>query len=218
MPRKGLLAIGAVVVIGAVVALWLGLRTDEPAAPETQVPATGPTARAGDSPITPVRGGNVVPPELSNVSSVPRGTHASENPPAESVTADGIRVRDHRKPEDRVPMDLPPNLHPPTSRRIQPTLTGVLTDQIRKIMSGCGASVPKQELGGKPRLEGQIVIAVKAQQAQVTSAVVVMRDATGPGVDQAKQCIEQQAVGVTAPAPDEADVESYSINLSFAFP
>ncbi|MBA3391721.1 MAG: hypothetical protein H0T89_03705 [Deltaproteobacteria bacterium] len=221
MPRKGLLAIGAVVVIGAVIALWLGLRTDKSAAPEAPaLPSTGPTAATGDSPITPEgvdRGGNVAPPELPNVSSVPRGTHASENQPAESIV-NGIRVRDHRKPEDRVPMDLPPNLHPPSSRRIQPTLTGALTDQIRKIMAACGASVPKQELGVKPRIEGQIVIAVKGQQAQVTSAVMVMRDATGPGVDQAKQCIEQKAVGVTAPAPDEADVESYSINLSFAFP
>lgn len=221
MPRNGLLAIGAVVVIGAVIALWLGLRSDKPATPEAQAPAsTGPTARAGDRPITPGivdRGGTVAPPELPNVSSVPRGTHASDNPPAESMV-DGIRVRDHRKPEDRVPMDLPPNLHPPTSRRIKPTLTGALTDQVRKIMSACGASVPKQELGGKPRLEGQIVIAVKGQQALVTSAVMVMRDASGPGVDQAKQCIEQQAVGVNVPAPDEADVAGYSINLSFAFP
>jgi hypothetical protein len=84
-------------------------------------------------------------------------------------------------------------------------------------MRECGRSVPAPSLGTKPRLEGQIVIAVKDQQAKVTSATMQLRDITGEAVDPTRQCIEQRSLGLTAAAPGEVDLESYSINLTFGF-
>lgn len=215
MKRGWLLAVGAVVIIGATMALFivLGGGSSEPArgadAPREPVATT---AQRPDRPSSTER------PGLPTVTGVERSTEARPDVPPVEYEINGVRVRDHRRPEDRKPMDLPPNIHPPTGRRVQPTLTAALGGQIQRLARECGATVPRDALGAKPRLEGQVVIAIKDQQATVTSAVFQLRDVTGVSAGDAKACIEQKSLGISSPAPDEADLDSYSINLSYAFP
>jgi len=218
MKRGWLLAVGAVVIIGATMALFMliggGGSDAEPTEPGGSAVASRPTA--------PVRGPDRPSPDrpgpTSTVTGVERNSAARPEEPPDEYEINGVRVRDHRKPEDRKPMDLPPNLHPPASRRIQPTLTGALGDQIQRLARECGAAVPKDALGTKPRVEGQIVIAIKDQKAVVTSAVFQLRDVSGTSADAAKACLEEKSLGVSSPAPDESDLDGYSINLSYAFP
>lgn len=159
-------------------------------------------------------------PQGTTITSTPRGSATMPTePPLEYTLPDGRRVRDFRSPDKRVPLEVPPSTHVPGGRKIQPELTGLYTDQILAHMRECGKAVPKDALGTKPRLEGQIVIAIKAGQGSVTSAVFKMTNLTNASIaETARTCVEQAALTVKVSAPGEADLDSYSINLSFAFP
>ena len=97
-----------------------------------------------------------------------------------------------------------------------PTLTGEISTKIQAVMHECVAAMPADARGAKPRLEGTIQIAIKDQQARITQSAVQLRDVTGSSADTTKQCIEQKSMGLTAAAPDEPDLESYSISITFA--
>jgi hypothetical protein len=86
------------------------------------------------------------------------------------------------------------------------------------IVRECAASVPPEARGVKPRVEGQVVIAIKNQQVQVSNATVDLTDVVGAPVEATKQCIQQKTLGITAPAGDEADLENYPIRISFSLP
>jgi hypothetical protein len=239
MPRK-LLLFAAVAVIGSMLVLWLVTRdksssasTSDPTyvadnnAPRGERPRP---ALPNDPAVTPDTGGTRITPrttddptrpQATTVDSVPRGTHADSvrEPPLEYTLPDGRRVRDFRDPKDRKPMEVPPSIHAPGGRKIDPSLTGLFTDDIMKAMHECGQAVPKNVLGAKPRLEGQIVITVKQAQGSVTNAVFKITDISSESIaETARQCVEQRALSVKVPATGEPDLDSYSINLSFAFP
>ena len=210
--RPGL-AIGGVVVIGAAIAMWFLMRDDDRAS-SANTPAERPegsavAVRTPPVPLDPTRS-----PALPTVTATERGSAPAGDPPKEYFL-DGKRVRDHRKGE-HAPIDIPPNVHPPEGRRIKPQLTGALADQVRRVMTECRQSVPPEAMGASPRLEGQIVIAIKDQQATITKSTIQLRDVVGAALEPTKQCIEQKSLGLAA-ATEEEDLESYSINLTFAF-
>jgi hypothetical protein len=128
----------------------------------------------------------------------------------------GVRIRDHRKGE-HVQLDVPPSIHPPGGRKLPSELTNAIAQQVRAAVNECAASVPAEARGDKPRMDGEIQIAIKDRQARVTSATIQPRDITG-SVEQVKQCVEQRAVGIASPSGDEADLEGYSITLSIRLP
>ena len=247
MPRK-LLLFAALAVVGSVLVLWLATRGskaddtgNEPVAitrengevdlrgNRPRLPASDPAAN-----ITPTESGEVRPPrdnlgqpretdpsrpQSATVEATERGTVEAQKPFKEYTLPDGRRVRDFRDPSKSSPMEIPPSIHPPGGRRIKPELTGLFTDQILAHMRECGKAVPKSALvAPKPRLEGQIVIAIKAQQAGVTSAVINLNGVDASHAESAKQCITQKTLTVKVPAADEQDLDAYSINLSFVFP
>jgi len=108
-------------------------------------------------------------------------------------------------------------VHAPGGRKIPPQLTGLFADEVQKHMRECGTAVPSNVRGAKPRLEGQIVIAIKQAQGSVTSAIFKVTDLTSESIAEAtRQCVEQKVLTVKVPATGEADLDSYSINLSFA--
>ena len=228
MPRK-LLLFAAIAVVGSMLALYFAIGRDKSNA-DSEQPLTKVHADPNNRPARPSLADQNKPPELGGdpgrpqagtVASVERGTNADKvtEPPLEYTLPDGRKVRDFRDPSKRVPLEVPPAIHPPGGRKIQPELTGKFTDQILARMHECGKSVAPESLGEKPRLEGQIVIAIKGGTASVTSAVFKVTNLTSESVaQQQKECIEQKSVGVTAPATDEQDLDAYSINLSFAFP
>ena len=157
-------------------------------------------------------------PHAATVESTERGTHAPPREPLEYTLPDGRRVRDFRDPSKRKPLEIPPSVHAPGGRKIKPELTGLFTDQMVAHVRTCKQNVPASALGTKPRVEGQIVIAIKGEQASVTSAVFLMTDISDSQIAQStKECMEKAALTVSVPAQGEADLAAYSINLSLAF-
>lgn len=136
--------------------------------------------------------------------------------PTREYYVDGKLIRDHR-PEGTPPIDLPPAIHPPDARKMQPQSTTVITKAVKLVMRECVDTIPKDErTGEKPKMEATIVVAVKNKTATVTKATVQLRDVRGSATDAAKSCIENKVLGVTE-GVDEADLESYDISTSFLF-
>jgi hypothetical protein len=154
---------------------------------------------------------------VPTVTTTDRGTAPREAGAYTEVSIDDKLVRDHRG-GDAPPIDLPPNVHAPDSRRVQPSLTTDLTNKVRAVVEACGAGVPSDALGANPKVEGQIVIAIKGGQVSVTRATMQLRDVSRASVAPAKQCIEEKSLAVVASAPDERDLDSYAINLVLPFP
>lgn len=211
--RKALV-IGGLVVVALVAALWLALKKDLSNEQE---------ASADDKPATGGPGAN--PPTRAQHPTVTQGTVGErpaipDPPPGENprdYAVGDVRVRDHRS-GDRQLLDIPPNMHPADSRRIPSTLTHEISQKVRDVMMQCVADVPREARGDKPRLEGQIAVSIKNQQLTVTGSTMHLRNMSGQSVEPAKQCIEQKSVGLVNPAPDQDDLDNYTINITFAIP
>lgn len=202
------LAIIGVVVLAALAGLVLWLRSGD----GSRAAAVATAGSADVAPPTPTVRVPATPTVAPSLPRDPSGDPAVEAP-REYAVGDRI-VRDHRK-GGQGPVDLPPSVHPPDGRKIQSSLTSELAQKVKAVMNTCAAAIPPEARGEKPRMEGQIVIAIKDQQVTITRATVQLRNVVGAAVDATKQCIEQQALGITHPT-DEADVDSYDITLSFA--
>ena len=98
------------------------------------------------------------------------------------------------------------------------TLTHEVARKLEGVMKDCVASLPKEARGDKPRLEGQVMLAIKDKKLTVTKSLMQLRDVSGEAVEPTKQCIEAKALGVENPAADQADLDNYSFNISFAIP
>ena len=211
---RNLLVIGGLVVVALVVGLWLFVASDGDSA-AAQAPATEPAGTGPSVAVAPPSG-------QPTVTSVPRGDRpelpeaAPGEHPRDYVVGD-IRVRDHRS-GDNVPLDIPPNVHPAEGPKIPSTLTHAIAQQVKQVMMDCVESLPQDARGDRPRLEGQLIIAIKDHQATVTKSLVHLRNVTGAAVEPTKRCIESRSIGLEAAAADQADLDSYSINISFAIP
>lgn len=209
--NRGLLAVGALIVAGSVVALWLIMRTDEPATVTPSTPVAGDPHETRTLP--PKAGpGVTVNPALPEQPSIPGGS--SDNVTEYSVG--NVAVRDHRS-GDHAARDVPPSVHPPGHRAIDSKVTWDISQKVRAVTKDCAASVPKDARGAQPKVEGQIIIAIKDKQLAITGATIQVRDVTSGG-DTLKQCIEQKSVGLSTTAGDELDVQDYSITLSIDLP
>lgn len=127
----------------------------------------------------------------------------------------GYIVRDHRKGDQPI-MDIPPNLHPQGSRRLTPELVRTMSDQVRDAIISCETQIPADARGPKPKMQGQIVVGIKDHQVVVKESTVQLRDVVGASIEPVKACMKEKIATVTTAAPDEADLDAYSINLSFA--
>jgi hypothetical protein len=211
--NRGYLALGAAVVLVAVIGLVLVLRSgdDGAAKPDPEGPKFSetklgkPSAQVTHAPSVPESGASR-PAELAG-----SGTAVSE------YTVGGVRVRDHRS-GNHAPLDVPPAIHPPEGRKISSQLTADLAQKLRVVTEACTSSLPPQARGAKPRLDGEILIAIKDQQATVTSATFQARDVAGASEGPIKQCMEQKTVGVATPSGDEPDLQGYAITLSLRIP
>ncbi len=97
-------------------------------------------------------------------------------------------------------------------------LTHAISQQVRTAMMECASSLPREGRGAKPRLEGTIDVAIKNETLSVQKSTVQLRDLDNAGVDAVKQCVESRSIGLSAPAATEANLDSYTIRLSFAIP
>lgn len=202
----------ALVVVGAGAVGWFLFNKDEPAVAEPVATVHDAAPAAGSAAKPPV-----VAPKRDPGTTVSESAEPNpERGPTREYYVDGKLIRDHR-PESYAPIDLPPAIHPPDGRKIQPESTSAITQAYKAVMRGCVASIPAAErTGAKPKMESTIAIAVKNKTATIIKAAVQLRDVSGAASDAAKACIEQKALAVTAPV-DEADLDSYDITTSFVF-
>jgi hypothetical protein len=203
--NRGTLALGAGVVLAAAIGLYVALRTDDPpvdrgspvTADHKEIPDTAPGK----------------PRKIRDA----RAVAPSASPANTEYTVGETRIRDHRT-GDHARLEIPPPSHPPGGREIATQVTGDLGQQIRPLLRACTANLPPAARSDRSRVEGQITIAIKDHQATVTAAAFQLRDIAEAAQDELKQCLTQRAVGLTAPATDEADLDSYAITLSLALP
>ena len=202
------LVLGLVVVaVGVGILAYLVSDHGQPAAAPPAPPAAGSAATT-----TVVRDHTRMPPPVLPATSAPASSGSDS---ADSYTVGGVQVRDHRgggSPH----MDIPPNIHPPEAHQISSTIVQDVAQQVRAVMKQCAAGLPSDERGTKPRVEGQLVVAIKDHQLTVTGATMQLRDVQGGALDSTRQCIEQGSVGLHAAASDEPDVDHYSISVNFA--
>ena len=207
---RNALVIGGLVLAAAAVALYFlvldgGEGSSGASAPATPIGTPPPevTASPGTAPTLP--GGGTAP------------TLPTETEHRTEYAVGDIQVRDHRT-GNHAPLDIPPNVHPAEVREIPSTLTHDIAQKVKAVMLECTQQVPREARGEKPRLEGQILIAIKDHKVTITKATMQLRRIEGASVDPTKQCIEGKSVGIETGAPDQDDLESYSINLTFAIP
>jgi hypothetical protein len=207
------LIIGGVALLAAALLLWVIIESgDDGGSASAQ-----PTAGAPAAPAQPAaRPGDRRPGSPQVVASEQERRDGDARAPTETVI-DGVRVRDHRRDRSK-PTAVPPRPLPEHARRIPRTLTSEISNRLIPLVRECAASVPREARGAKPRVEGQVVIAIKNEQVQVTRTTVALVDVVGASVDAVKQCIEQQALGVTAPAAGEADLEDYPLQVNLSLP
>jgi len=203
-----LVLVAGLVVVGAGAAGWFLFNKSEPA--------------IEPMPAEPVVAADKVETKAPTLAPKDEGTQVSETVEKPDVTpvreyyVDGKKIRDHR-PESYPPMDLPPAIHPPDGRKIQPESTQAVTRPFKELFRECTKSIPAEEkTGAKPKMEATIAIGIKDKQARITKVALQLRDAAGPATDAAKSCIEARAVGLSS-AVEEADVESYDITTSYVF-
>jgi hypothetical protein len=222
MPRQGRpvgLIIAVVAVAAAGLLLWLILRSgDEDAAASPPQTAGGPAAPSGHQASGGERGER---PSLPSTASPAEGRRRRGSGDAERTTTEtiinGVRVRDHRRDRSK-PIVIPPRPPPAHARKIAPELTREISNRILPIVRECASQVPPEARGGKPRVEGQVVIAIKGQQVQISQATIEISDVVGASLEPAKQCIQDKTLGVTVPASEEADLVDYPIRLSYTLP
>lgn len=206
-----MLAFGAVIVAAAAVILYLALNTDDSnagsrpvsEAPDTPAPTPAPDRPSG-TPVVADRGSDTPAPD-------------AEDKPHEYMV-DGVLIRDHRKNKGSGAVDLPRNIHRPNTRQIASTLTHDVSQKLQAVMAECVQAIPREARGEKPRLEGTVFMTIQNHQVRITEATVQLRNVEGDSVAAAKQCMEQRSAGITVPAPDEADLERYSISINYALP
>lgn len=203
---RGTLALGAAIVAAAVIGLYVLLRADR--APVDREPAPAPVRpEPRDQRITdsePGKARNRSVPVLRQDGSAAPGRPTGQ-----------LGTRDHRAPERAAE---PPPPDPPAGRKINIQITSDLSQVLRPALQECAANLAPGVAGDRSRVEGQVVIAIKDHQATVTSASFQLRDFAEAAQAEIKQCLVQRAVGVTAPAGDEPDVDSYPITVSLRWP
>lgn len=216
---RATLVLGGAIVLAALVALYVVLRTDDPVQPATAVaasPAPEPVAPPAPAPATPrsveATGGKL---------RIARGS-SSATAEAQSAALGEPEVRDHRAParsERRTAAPPPPVALPPIRAETGHQITGTLAEQIRPMLRQCTAGVAADAHGKQARIEGQLFVSITAGQATVSGASFELRDVNDAAQpDDIKQCLTRQVTGLVAPAVGEPDVERYAINLSLSWP
>jgi hypothetical protein len=199
--KRGTLALGAAIVVAAVIGLYVLLRTDSAPAParthrdvpDQRIADTGP-GKARNRPVPVLR---------------------QDGSAAPGSTAGQPSTRDHRAAEHAA-VDPPPD--PPAGRRINVQVTSDLSQVLRPALQECAANLAPGTAGDLSRVDGQVVIAIKDHQAIVISASFRLHDFAEAAQADITQCLVQHAVGVAALAGDEPDIDSYPITVSLRWP
>ena len=211
---RSLLYVGVAAVVVAAVVLLVKLRQQPDAEPATPVATLAPAPHAPPpAPTQPMLGSGSAAPVAAG-SQVP-ARDGYEAPPVNVYEVDGKEIRDHRTGY-HAPRDIPPNFHAPDAHRIDSKVVHAITEQVQAIVHDCAAAVPPEARQAKPRVEGQIMIAIAGERVAVTKSIIKLRGVVGASEDPVRTCIEAGTAKITTSAPNEPDLAEYSINLSLA--
>lgn len=205
---KLLVALGALIVVAGVALVLMMSRGDA-----DRAPSTTRRAPASSEPSAPVAAADPAPALPATAPS--NATVGSDG--VKEYMVGGVKIRDHRAGDNK-PFDLPPNPHPADSRELPSELTHDISQQIRRQMNTCAAAVPKDVRGAKPKLDGQLTVAIHDHKLTVTDMALQVRDVDGPSADALKQCVVDKAASYVSSAPDQPDLENYGIAITFALP
>jgi hypothetical protein len=207
-------ALVAVAVVAVVIVVYLMTRThertDETASTTGSSASSGATASSTST--TDHR------PTVTPAPSLPANNGETRLPaqqPVDEYEVGGVQVRDHRAGSN-ARLDVPPNVHPPGAREIPSKLTQAVAQQVRGVLAQCTKDIPRETRGPHPRLEGLLIVTIKDHTMTVTDATMKLRDMPADSLDATQQCVEQHSVGLTADAPDQQDLDKYSIGVTFA--
>ncbi len=212
---KALLALaGLIVVAGVAAVLVMSSNSDGPSTSKPTVaaggfvPASPPTATAPTPSLQPS-----LQPSLP-VEPSPPGVAPIQK---EYMVGD-VKVRDHRT-GDHKQMDLPPNIHPANGPSLPSELTHDISQQVKNKMIACAKSMPRDIRGDKPKVDGQLQVAIKDHVLSITSLSLQVRDITdATASDALAACVKETSTALTSVAKDQADVADYGISLTFAIP
>ncbi|MEO8841367.1 MAG: hypothetical protein ABI591_32015 [Kofleriaceae bacterium] len=204
--KATLIAIASLLVVAGVALVLLMSSTD----------ATPPTPRARSAAGS--AGVAVAPTTSTDRPSLPA-------PPPSLVATSGsgyaigdTKLRDHRSGSN-APRDIPPNPHPANARDLPSELTHAISQQVKNQIYACAAAVPKDAKGDKPKVIGQLNVAIKDHMLAITGMALETRDISDPAAATAlTQCAQEKTAGFTSPAKDQADLADYNIQVNFAIP
>lgn len=208
MSNRTIFAVMAAVAVAAIVGLWFAIKSDGDEVQPTVTPPKGSGSSAWVGTQHGPAGGRPLDPSLPT----PPGSKPPENPKAYSVN--GAIIQDMRS-GNHEPFTPSATPKPANARRLEPTLTKAVADRVRDVMHECVKLMPDGVRGAKPRLEGSINIAIKDKKVLINKADLIVNDITGDAAETTRQCIVGKSMAITHAAGDEADLESYDINLSF---
>lgn len=63
-----------------------------------------------------------------------------------------------------------------------------------------------------------MTVAIASHTLSIAKIASKMRDFDGAAADQIRECVERNALSVTASAPDQDDLASYGIRMAFVIP
>jgi hypothetical protein len=188
--------------------------------PRPSLPGAGTPSTGGSGHVVFQTGQNPTPPTGPyGVHVTPRGERgtvpASGSP--DSYSVGDVKMRDHRD-TGGAPVDVPPNVHTPEGPRIDSTLTAAIGKQVRTVIQTCAKDASRDGRGAKPRVDGQIILDISGGQATIVSSVMQPHDVPEAVAATLKACIEPKLVGISSPAPNQADLASYGINVTTQLP
>jgi len=204
---KLLVALGALIVAAGVALVLMMSRNGPDRAPESakRAPPVTPSPVVANDPSAPA-----LP------ATAPTTATAGSDGTKEYMVG-GVKIRDHRGGDNKQ-IDLPPNPHPAESRELPSELTHDISQQIRRQMNACATAIPKDVRGTKPKLDGQLTVAIHDHKLTVTDMALQVRDVDGPSADALKQCVQDKSASYVSSAPDQPDLDNYGIAITFALP
>ena len=207
MNRRVLFAFGALAVIAAAVILYLAINAEDSSAKTTtdETVATKQTTSTTSSQHTSST--------TTKTTSSSTETQRTDRPPPREYYVDGQKIRDHRRGDRRPITEAPPREQ---VRKLPTPITQDIGGKFQAVFKDCMKAVPKEAKGEKPRATGSMIVAIKDQKLTVVETNLTFDNVTPDAAEAAKQCVSQNAVGLSAAAANETDVERHTISVSLA--
>lgn len=192
----------AVLVLAGLAALWFLVIRDPDTTP-AGAPAPAPTTAAkstGTGPSLPAQ-----PPTLTTATK-----------PIQMDTT-GMVVTDHRTQGSgsaaRV-LEAEPGSGS-GGRKLPATLVRSVHANAMDIVLGCGRKVARADRGEKPRIGAKLQVGIKDGSMHVLSVTPELSDLNGDQLEAVKTCVHDGVMGLEVPVPDEADLDSYDLQLTY---